>query len=51
MVTLVVNVTKLPVVTAVTTVIVVAKDAVGFIVTFLIKLITPFLVAVATRTR
>ena len=51
MVTLGIIVTKLPMVTIITSVFVVAKVAVGFIVTILTKLPTSFLVAVATRTR
>jgi hypothetical protein len=47
--TLVINVTNLPVISIVTSVIVVAKVAVGFIVTVLTKLPTSFLFVVATR--
>ena len=51
MVTLVSNVTKLPMVTIITSGFVVAKVAVGFIVIFLTKLPMSFLVAMTTRTR
>jgi hypothetical protein len=50
MVTLVINVTKLPMVTIVTSLFGVAKVTVGFIVTCLIKLPISLLFAVATRT-
>jgi len=50
-VTLVINVTKLPMVTIITSVCVVGKVAVGFIDTILTKLPTSFLVVVATRAR